>query len=117
MPRKKNKKDKRKRGKAKSPPPKVEEENEVEAMPEDDYARLGRVLGTEGWQPGPATLPKDVHIDNFRMLDPGGGRYLLDKTAIKINEGSKYALVGKNGAGKTTLLNHLSSYDMDEFPK
>ena len=33
------------------------------------------------------------------MMDPGGGRTLLDPTDLKITQGMKYGLVGKNGYG------------------
>lgn len=33
------------------------------------------------------------------MMDPGGGRTLLDPTDLRITAGMKYGLVGKNGYG------------------
>jgi len=50
------------------------------------------------------------------MMDPGGGRTLLDKTEIKISEGHIYGLVGKNGFGKTTLLKQMASYEIEGYP-
>jgi len=110
------KRDKRKnKGKKKAAP--VEDEKKQEEIPTDEYAKFRLVLGDSGWQPGPATLSKDVTIEGFRMLDPGGGKYLLDKTDIRIVEGTKYGLVGKNGAGKTTLLRKIVNYEIEEFPR
>jgi len=74
-------------------------------------------VGPVGYEPGPATQPKDIHIDEFKMMDPGGGKTLLDPTELKIVSGMKYGLVGKNGSGKTTLLKLMSTYEIEKFPR
>lgn len=72
-------------------------------------------LGPEGYIPN-AALPKSISIDEFSMVDPGGGRELLTKTKILIRENSIYGLVGKNGFGKTTLLKLMYKYEIEGFP-
>jgi len=73
-------------------------------------------LGPEGYIPQQGAA-KSISIDGFSMVDPGGGRELLTKTAIKIKENSIYGLVGKNGFGKTTLLKKMYHYDIEDFPR
>lgn len=73
-------------------------------------------LGPKGYIPAPSGTPKSVHIDEFSMVDPGGGRELLTKTEINIRENSIYGLVGKNGFGKTTLLKLMYNYEIEGFP-
>ena len=74
-------------------------------------------LGPPGYIPAPPGTPKSIHIDEFSMVDPGGGRELLTKTEINIRENSIYGLVGKNGFGKTTLLKLMYNYEIEGFPK
>jgi len=74
-------------------------------------------LGPKGYIPAPTGTPKSIRIDEFSMVDPGGGRELLTKTEIKIRENSIYGLVGKNGFGKTTLLKLMYNYEIEGFPK
>jgi len=121
MPRKKNQKNKkRNRGK------KGNVSNDKKAAPPVDNKKAKGLsllkmynvrVGPVGYEPGPATKPKDVHIDEFRMMDPGGGKTLLDPTELKIVAGMKYGLVGKNGSGKTTLLKLMSNYELENFPR
>eukprot|EP00485_Elphidium_margaritaceum_P008134 CAMPEP_0202693648 /NCGR_PEP_ID=MMETSP1385-20130828/7689_1 /ASSEMBLY_ACC=CAM_ASM_000861 /TAXON_ID=933848 /ORGANISM="Elphidium margaritaceum" /LENGTH=669 /DNA_ID=CAMNT_0049349351 /DNA_START=62 /DNA_END=2071 /DNA_ORIENTATION=+ len=75
------------------------------------------VLGPKGYVPAPPGTPKSIHIEEFSMVDPGGGRELLTKTEINIKENSIYGLVGKNGFGKTTLLKQMYNYEIEGFPK
>jgi len=114
---KKNKK-KNKRGKKKEEEV-VEEPEEQEA--EDDVHKLmvkfNVRLGPEGYEAAAPSKPKGVNIDNYSMMDPAGGRFLLEKTGLKIVEGCKYGLVGLNGHGKTTLLREIESYQIEGFPK
>lgn len=73
-------------------------------------------LGPKGYIPAASGTPKSIHIDEFSMVDPGGGRELLTKTSINIKENSIYGLVGKNGFGKTTLLKLMYNYEIEGFP-
>eukprot|EP00484_Ammonia_sp_Unknown_P001495 CAMPEP_0197020460 /NCGR_PEP_ID=MMETSP1384-20130603/1238_1 /TAXON_ID=29189 /ORGANISM="Ammonia sp." /LENGTH=672 /DNA_ID=CAMNT_0042448087 /DNA_START=116 /DNA_END=2134 /DNA_ORIENTATION=+ len=75
------------------------------------------LLGPKGYEPAPAGTPKSIHIEEFSMVDPGGGRELLTKTEINIRENSIYGLVGKNGFGKTTLLKLMYAYEIEGFPR
>eukprot|EP01083_Nonionella_stella_P009444 27209_1 len=74
-------------------------------------------LGPKGYIPAAVGTPKSIHIDEFNMVDPGGGRELLTKTEINIRENSIYGLVGKNGFGKTTLLRLMYHYEIEGYPK
>jgi len=89
------------------------EDNSIAALLKKYKVRLG----PEGYEAGPATLPKSVSIGDFSMMDPAGGRFLLHKTDLKITEGHKYGLVGLNGSGKTTLLRKIAGYDIEHFPR
>lgn len=42
---------------------------------------------------------------------------LLTRTALRLERGARYGVVGHNGAGKTTLLNRLASGDVKGFPR
>jgi len=118
---KRNKRDKRKgkRGKGKEPVAK-KEPAPVEKFDENDPKQLLKKydiqIGPDGYVAAPPTTPKNIDIDNFKMMDPGGGRILLHPTDLKIVEGMKYGLIGKNGYGKTTLLRLMSGYQIEGFP-
>jgi len=99
----------------------AEEKKEMERSPATTKAALlkkyGIRLGPEGYMPAKSGVPKSITIDQFSMVDPGGGRELLTKTEIKIRENSIYGLVGKNGFGKTTLLKQMYHYEIENFPR
>lgn len=44
------------------------------------------------------------------------GKVLLRPTALKLEKGRRYGVVGQNGAGKTTLLTRLAAGDINGFP-
>merc|ERR1719330_1770748 len=116
---KRDKKKKRGGKKKKKEEEEVAEPEEKEA--EDDVHKLmvkfNVRLGPEGYEAAAPSKPKGVNIDNYSMMDPAGGRFLLEKTGLKIVEGCKYGLVGLNGHGKTTLLREIESYQIEGFPK
>lgn len=120
----KSKRKKQAKGKGKGSPQKPEEEEKK--MDEKASPMLGKKalldkydirLGPKGYIPAPAGTPKSIHIDEFSMVDPGGGRELLTKTEIHIRENSIYGLVGKNGFGKTTLLKLMYNYEIEGYPR
>lgn len=112
------KKNKGKKGKIKSPEKKQEKPKPVADSNSRDglLKRYNVRVGPVGYVPAPPTTPKNVSIDSFKMMDPGGGRTLLDPTDLKITQGMKYGLVGKNGYGKTTLLKQMAAYSIEGFP-
>jgi len=114
---KKNKRDKKRNKRAKkkekTPPP---EEDEVDDSIEALMKKYNVRLGPEGYVAAP-TKSKGVSIERYSMMDPAGGRFLLEDTQFKIVEGTKYGFVGLNGSGKTTLLRQISGYLIEEFPK
>jgi ABC-type multidrug transport system fused ATPase/permease subunit len=44
------------------------------------------------------------------------GKVLLRPTALQLEKGHRYGVVGQNGAGKTTLLKRLDAGDINGFP-
>jgi len=115
MPKKKRDKKRNKRGKKKevTPPPEEIKDDSIEYLMKKYNVRLG----PEGYVAAPPSKPKGVSIDRYSMMDPAGGRFLLENTQLKIVEGTKYGLAGLNGSGKTTLLRQISGYLIEEFPK
>jgi len=115
MPKKKRDKKRNKRGKKKevTPPPEEIKDDSIEYLMKKYKVRLG----PEGYVAAPPSKPKGVSIDRYSMMDPAGGRFLLENTQLKIVEGTKYGLAGLNGSGKTTLLRQISGYLIEEFPK
>ena len=131
MPKKKGKaalkKKAKKQAKAKNnAPAKPNPEDEEKSSPQSSGPLTGKAallakydirLGPKGYIPAPSGTPKSIRIDEFSMVDPGGGRELLTKTEIKIRENSIYGLVGKNGFGKTTLLKLMYNYEIEGYPR
>jgi len=131
MPRKKKgkaalaKKAKQNAKKSKEKQPVVDDEEKKEMEPEKRpvtgkaalLAKYDIRLGPEGYIPAPSGTSKSISIDEFSMVDPGGGRELLTKTQIKIRENAIYGLVGKNGFGKTTLLKLMYKYEIEGMPR
>lgn len=93
------------------PQPKIDEND-----PKQLFKKYGIQVGPDGYVAAPRTTPKQIDINGFKMMDPGGGRILLHPTDLKIVEGMKYGLVGKNGYGKTTLLRLMNTYEIEGFP-
>jgi len=115
---KKSKRDKKrnKRSKKKkedTPPTEEEKDDSLEYLMKKYNVRLG----PEGYVAAPPSKCKGVSIERYSMMDPAGGRFLLENTQLKIVEGTKYGFAGLNGSGKTTLLRQISGYLIEEFPK
>lgn len=115
MPKKKRdkKRNKRAKRKEKTPPPEEEDDDSIEGLMKKYNVRLG----PEGYIAASPTKSKGVSIERYSMMDPAGGRFLLEDTQLKIVEGTKYGFAGLNGSGKTTLLRQISGYLIEEFPK
>ena len=50
---------------------------------------------------------RDINVQNFTLQHRGA--VLLDHTAVILNHGNRYGLVGRNGTGKSTLLKAVSA--------
>jgi len=116
MPKKKRrdkKKNKRAKKREETPPTEEEKDDSLEYLMKKYNVRLG----PEGYVAAPPSKAKGVSIERYSMMDPAGGRFLLENTTLKIVEGTKYGFAGLNGSGKTTLLRQISGYLIEEFPK
>lgn len=60
--------------------------------------------------------PTDVTIEALTLLAPDN-QVLLDNTTFKLTKNHRYGLIGRNGTGKTTLLKHLSTFQIEQFPR
>ncbi|GKX67947.1 ABC transporter ATP-binding protein [Inconstantimicrobium mannanitabidum] len=58
--------------------------------------------------PKPSDFPLTIEFKDVSFRYPGAERDTISNLNLKINGGSKIALVGNNGAGKTTLVKLLS---------
>lgn len=59
-------------------------------------------------------LAKDIKVISFSLSFHGEN--LIEDTALELNYGRRYGLIGRNGSGKTTFLESLASGDLELPP-
>mmetsp|Transcript_39168 Transcript_39168/g.63506 ORF Transcript_39168/g.63506 Transcript_39168/m.63506 type:complete len:814 (+) Transcript_39168:776-3217(+) len=98
---------------------------QIEELEDDDYSsawleclRLGIPWGGRG--SGGRGIHRitgetnDVYVQNITMARDQVD--LLHNSTLKLNYGSRYALIGRNGSGKTTLLRRIAKGALPGFP-
>lgn len=71
----------------------------------------------DGGDGGAAAVGKREYCLNLDgIILAFAGKILLRPTALKLEKGHRYGVVGQNGAGKTTLLTRLAAGDITGFP-
>lgn len=73
----------------------------------DQLAAEGTICTYASGRKGVDARSRDVNVQNFTLQHKGN--VMLDGTAIILNHGNRYGLLGRNGCGKSTLMKCLGA--------
>ena len=73
----------------------------------DQLASEGTICTYASGRKGVDARSRDVNVQNFTLQHKGN--VMLDGTAIILNHGNRYGLLGRNGCGKSTLMKCLGA--------
>lgn len=73
----------------------------------DQLAFEGTICTYASGRKGVDARSRDVNVQNFTLQHKGN--VMLDGTAIILNHGNRYGLLGRNGCGKSTLMKCLGA--------
>lgn len=73
----------------------------------DQLAAEGTICTYSTSRKGVDARSRDVNVQNFTLQHKG--TVMLDGTAVVLNHGNRYGLIGRNGCGKSTLMKALGA--------
>jgi ATP-binding cassette subfamily F protein 2 len=73
----------------------------------DQLAADGTICTFSTSRKGVDARSRDVNVQNFTLQHKG--TVMLDGTAVVLNHGNRYGLIGRNGCGKSTLMKALGA--------
>lgn len=82
--------------------PKHADDDGMDHAATDALASAGTICTFSASRKGVDHSARDVNVQNFTLQHMGA--VMLEDTAIVLNHGNRYGLIGRNGAGKSTLL-------------
>ena len=73
----------------------------------EQLASEGTICTFAASRKGVDARSRDVNVQNFTLQHRGN--VMLDGTAVVLNHGNRYGLIGRNGCGKSTLMKALGA--------